>query len=108
MTSSPAKKWAVMLASVVLSVASVAPAFAQSGGSAPAGDQAAAVSPSAASKAAAKAQRKAARKAARAKKNAELKQLESNGYNPSRNDPNYPTDLQNAQKKAAAAAAASQ
>ena len=110
MTSSPAKKWAVLLASVVLSVASVAPAFAQSGGSsAPAGDEAAAAAPSAAaSKAAAKAQRKAARKQARAKKNAELKQLESNGYNPSRNDPNYPTDLQNAQKKAAAGAAASQ
>jgi hypothetical protein len=98
MTSSPAKKWAVLLASVVLSVASVAPAFAQTDASAPA----------AASKAAAKAQRKAARKEARAKKNAELKQLESNGYNPSRNDPNYPTNLQNAQKKAAAGAAASQ
>lgn len=95
MTSSPAKKWAVLLASVVLSVASVAPAFAQTDASAPA----------AASKAAAKAQRKAARKEARAKKNAELKQLESNGYNPSRNDPNYPTNLQNAQKKAAGAAA---
>ncbi len=111
MTSSPAKKWAVLLTSVVLSVASVAPAFAQSGGSAPAGDEAnaaTAANPAAASKAAAKAQRKAARKQARAKKNAELKQLESNGYNPSRNDPNYPTDLQNAQKKAAAGAAASQ
>ena len=108
MTSSPAKKWAVLLTSVVLSAASVAPAFAQSGGSAPAGDQATAANPAAASKAAAKAQRKAARKQARAKKNAELKQLESNGYNPSRNDPNYPTDLQNAQKKAAAGAAASQ
>ncbi|ANB71286.1 hypothetical protein [Paraburkholderia phytofirmans] len=112
MTSSPAKKWAVLLASVVLSVASVAPAFAQSGGSsAPAADEANAgnaAKPSAASKAAAKAQRKAARKEARAKKNAELKQLESNGYNPSRNDPNYPTDLQNAQKKAGIGAAASQ
>ncbi|CAB3709736.1 hypothetical protein LMG24238_04114 [Paraburkholderia sediminicola] len=109
MTSSPAKKWAVLFTSVVLSVASVAPAFAQSASSAPAGDQAAAATPSAAaSKAAAKAQRKAARKQARAKKNAELKQLESNGYNPARNDPNYPTDLQNAQKKAAAGAAASQ
>ncbi|NPT56294.1 DUF4148 domain-containing protein [Paraburkholderia elongata] len=112
MTSSPAKKWAVLLTSVVLSVASVAPAFAQSGGSsAPAADAANATNaanPSAASKAAAKAQRKAARKEARAKKNAELKQLESNGYNPSRNDPNYPTDLQNAQKKAGIGAAASQ
>jgi predicted Rossmann fold nucleotide-binding protein DprA/Smf involved in DNA uptake len=48
-----------------------------------------------------KAQRKADRKAARAKKNAELKKLEDAGYNPARaNDPNYPQDLQNAQKKA--------
>lgn len=108
MTSSPAKKWAVLLASVVLSVASVAPAFAQTDASAPAAAATNAAKPSAASKAAAKAQRKAARKEARAKKNAELKQLESNGYNPSRNDPNYPTNLQNAQKKAAAGAAASQ
>ncbi|MFM0157280.1 DUF4148 domain-containing protein [Paraburkholderia sediminicola] len=111
MTSSPAKKWAVLLASVVLSVASVAPAFAQSGGGGggSAGSDSDAAKPVAASKATTtKAQRKAARKQARAKKNAELKQLESNGYNPSRNDPNYPTDLQNAQKKAAAGAAASQ
>lgn len=55
-----------------------------------------------------KAERKAARKEARAKKNAELKKLEDAGYQPSRNDPNYPTDLQNAQKKAGIGAAASQ
>ncbi|HEY2020781.1 hypothetical protein [Paraburkholderia sp.] len=55
-----------------------------------------------------KAQRKAARKEARAKKNAELKKLEDAGYQPSRNDPNYPTDLQNAQKKAGIGAGASQ
>ena len=48
-----------------------------------------------------KAEKKAARKQARAKKNAELKKLEDAGYNPGRaNDPNYPQDLQNAQKKA--------
>jgi Spy/CpxP family protein refolding chaperone len=51
-----------------------------------------------------KAQRKAAnkqaRKEARARRDAELKKLEDAGYSPSRNDPNYPTDLQNAQKKA--------
>ncbi|MFM0740482.1 hypothetical protein PQQ51_24850 [Paraburkholderia xenovorans] len=55
-----------------------------------------------------KAQRKAARKQARAKKNAELKKLEDAGYQPSRNDPNYPTNLQNAQKKAGIGAGASQ
>lgn len=56
-----------------------------------------------------KAEKKAARKQARAKKNAELKKLEDAGYNPSRaNDPNYPQDLQNAQKKAGIGAGASQ
>lgn len=55
-----------------------------------------------------KAQRKAARKAARARKNAELKQLEKNGYSPSRNNLNYPDDIQKAEKKAGAAGAASQ
>lgn len=55
-----------------------------------------------------KAERKAARKQARAKKNAELKKLEDSGYQPGRNDPNYPTDLQNAQKKAGIGAGASQ
>ncbi|HYS64297.1 MAG TPA: hypothetical protein VEN30_10860 [Paraburkholderia sp.] len=55
-----------------------------------------------------KAERKAARKQARAKKNAELKKLEDAGYQPSRNDPNYPTNLQNAQKKAGIGTGASQ
>ncbi|MDR5836749.1 DUF4148 domain-containing protein [Caballeronia sp. LZ034LL] len=43
--------------------------------------------------------RKAERKQARAKKNAELKQLEQNGYNPSGEQTNYPQNLQNAQAK---------
>jgi hypothetical protein len=56
-----------------------------------------------------KAERKAARKQARAKKNAELKKLEGAGYNPARgNDPNYPNDVQSAQKKAGVGAGASQ
>jgi hypothetical protein len=55
-----------------------------------------------------KAERKAASKQARAKKNAELKKLEDAGYQPGRNDPNYPTDLQNAQKKAGIGVGASQ
>ncbi|WP_233837488.1 DUF4148 domain-containing protein [Paraburkholderia sp. ZP32-5] len=55
-----------------------------------------------------KAERKAARKQARAKKNAELKKLEDAGYQPGRNDPNYPTNLQNAQKKAGIGTGASQ
>jgi hypothetical protein len=55
-----------------------------------------------------KAERKAARKEARAKKNAELKKLEEAGYQPARNDPNYPTDIQKAEKKAGIGAAASQ
>jgi hypothetical protein len=50
-----------------------------------------------------KAQRKEARKEARAKKNAELKKLEDAGYDPARNDDaTYPSDIQAAEKKAAA------
>ncbi|WP_044043030.1 DUF4148 domain-containing protein [Caballeronia insecticola] len=56
-----------------------------------------------------KEQKKAARKQARDKKNAELKKLQDAGYNPGRaNDPHYPQDLQNAQKKAGIGAGASQ
>ncbi|WP_250515026.1 hypothetical protein [Caballeronia sp. INDeC2] len=56
-----------------------------------------------------KEQKKAARKQARMKKNAELKKLEDSGYNPGRaNDPNYPANIQNAQKKAGVGAGASQ
>ncbi|MFM0349100.1 DUF4148 domain-containing protein [Paraburkholderia sp. RL17-347-BIC-D] len=107
----PARKLAVLLATVAVSMACFAPAFAQSGGGGTSGNNPDAANPVAASKSAAttKAQRKAARKEARAKKNAELKQLESNGYNPgARNDTNYPQNLQNAQKKAGSGAAASQ
>lgn len=52
-----------------------------------------------------KAQRKADRKAARAKKNAELKDLEKNGYNPAGDQTNYPQNIQNAEKKSATAKA---
>jgi hypothetical protein len=54
------------------------------------------------SKQAQKAQRKADRKAARAKKNAELKDLEKNGYQPGGDQTNYPQNIQNAEKKSAA------
>jgi hypothetical protein len=57
---------------------------------------------------ASRAQRKAARKAARAKNSVELKRLEDSGYKPALNDPNYPQNLQNAEKKAAGGAGASQ
>lgn len=90
-------------------IGSVVPALAQSSDdSAP--DSAAASAPAtkAQQKAQQKAQRKAARKQARAKNTAELKKLESNGYQPSQNDPNYPQNLQNAEKKANAGQAASQ
>jgi hypothetical protein len=43
--------------------------------------------------------RKAARKERRANKNAELNTLEKNGYNPASNDPKYPSNLQNAERK---------
>jgi hypothetical protein len=48
-----------------------------------------------------KAQKKADSKARRAKKNAELSQLQKNGYNPAGNQVNYPQNLENAQQKAA-------
>jgi hypothetical protein len=65
--------------------------------------------PASASSRPTKEQRKAARKEARAKKNAELKRLQQNGYNPAaRSDLNYPQDLQRAERKAAAGQAASQ
>jgi hypothetical protein len=47
-------------------------------------------------------QRKAERKARREKKNAELKALEQNGYQPSGAPLDYPEDLQNAQRKVGA------
>jgi hypothetical protein len=57
-------------------------------------------------KAQSKQARKEARKQARAQRNAELKQLEKNGYNPATsNDANYPQDIQNAERKAAGAPA---
>ncbi|WGS53184.1 DUF4148 domain-containing protein [Paraburkholderia sp. D15] len=41
----------------------------------------------------------------RAAKKAELKQLEKNGYQPSADDPHYPQDIQNAEKKTTGGAA---
>lgn len=85
---------------------SAVPAFAQTdAASAPA---AAAAQDAKAAKSearkAARAKRKAERKAARAKNTAELKKLEDAGYKPAANDPNYPQNLQNAEKRAGAAA----
>lgn len=92
-----------VLASLCLGVA--APAFAQN--DAPGGDNAASGAVASTARPT-KAERKQARKEARAKKNAELKKLEDAGYQPSRNDPNYPQDLQKAQKKAGVGQGASQ
>ena len=103
-----ARKLIVLLASASLGIGAAAPAFAQntaaSGGTDATGTGAA-TTPAKPTKE----QRKQARKEARAKKNAELKKLEDAGYQPSRaNDPNYPQDLQDAQKKAGIGAGASQ
>ncbi|WP_042265275.1 hypothetical protein [Paraburkholderia heleia] len=100
---------AAACAAFLLGVA--APAFAQTEASAPAAAMASqplTKEQKAQAKAQAKAQRKAERKQARAKNNAELKKLEDAGYKPALNDPNYPQSLQDAQKKANAAAGASQ
>jgi hypothetical protein len=98
---------------VAFLIGAVAPALAQTEASAPAGTQTAASQPltkeqKKQAKAQAKAQHKAERKAARAKNNAELKKLEDAGYKPAQSDPNYPQNLQDAQKKANAAAGAGQ
>ena len=93
---------AAATAAFLISVA--APAFAQTEASAPAAataSQPLTKEQKAQAKAQAKAQRKAERKEARAKNNAELKKLEDAGYKPALNDPNYPQNLQDAQKKAA-------
>jgi hypothetical protein len=50
--------------------------------------------------------RKAQRKAARAKKNAELKELEKQGYQPGGDQQNYPQNIQDAQRKVDAQKAA--
>jgi hypothetical protein len=107
MSTSIAKKLTILFASVALGAAAIAPAFAQSSDAA-AGGNTAAAGAVASSATPTKAQRKQARKEARAKKNAELKKLEDAGYQPGRSDPNYPQDLQNAQKKAGIGQGASQ
>jgi hypothetical protein len=92
------------LAAVFMVAMSAAPcAFAQSQQASDAGRALAASQPDPASmtKAEKKAARKTARKEARAKKNAELKKLESAGYKPGGYDPNYPESAQGAEKKAA-------
>ncbi|WP_179404940.1 DUF4148 domain-containing protein [Burkholderia guangdongensis] len=93
-------------------IGGTASAYAQDAASAPATQtqdaKAAAKAAKTEARKAARAKRKAERKAARAKNSAELKKLEDNGYNPAVNTPSYPEDLQNAQKKAAGAAGASQ
>lgn len=86
------RKLIVLVATGSLGIGAVTPGFAQTDPG---------VGAAASSATPTKAQRKQARKEARAKKNAELKKLEDAGYQPGHaNDPNFPEDLQNAQKKA--------
>lgn len=64
------------------------------------GQPATASPPHAASgKAAVKAERKQQRTEARARKNAELKKLEGTGYRPGESDPDYPQNIEKAEKK---------
>ena len=88
----------VLFASAALASGGVVPALAQTDAGGPAnaatGAAASAANPT-------KAQRKQARKEARAKNKAEIKKLENAGYQPGNNDPSYPDNLQNAEKKAA-------
>ncbi|WP_250502513.1 hypothetical protein [Caballeronia sp. AZ7_KS35] len=66
----------------------------------PASDQGSTLESASASQPTQKATKKAERKARREKKNAELKKLENNGYNPSGDQLRYPQNVQNAEKKA--------
>jgi hypothetical protein len=76
---------------LVFALVDATPAFSQV-------SDASSVAPSAASTP--KQIRKAQRKAARTKKNAELKTLEKNGYQPGADLTSYPQNLQNAERKA--------
>ncbi|RQR59803.1 DUF4148 domain-containing protein [Burkholderia sp. Bp9126] len=100
------RTFTLVAATAAFLIGGTAPAFAQETASAPAAQDANAAKAEARKQA--RAQHKAERKAARAKKNAELKKLEDAGYKPAANDPNYPQKLQDAEKKAGAAAGASQ
>jgi hypothetical protein len=55
-----------------------------------------------------KAQKKAVRTERRAEKNVQLKKLEAAGYTSGNFDPNYPQNIQNAEREAAGATGASQ
>jgi hypothetical protein len=106
-------KLTLAAATTAFLIGAAAPVLAQTEASAPAGTQTAASQPltkeqKKQAKAQAKAQHKAEHKAARAKNTAELKKLEEAGYKPGQIDPNYPQNIQDAQKKANAAAGASQ
>ncbi|POR52320.1 hypothetical protein B0G62_105290 [Paraburkholderia eburnea] len=110
---STTSKLTLAAATAAFLLGTAAPVFAQDASAPAATAPATASAPltkeqKAAAKKQARAQRKAERKAARAKNNAELKKLEDAGYKPANNDPNYPQNLQDAQKKAAAAQGASQ
>ncbi|MFL9963620.1 DUF4148 domain-containing protein [Paraburkholderia sediminicola] len=108
---SRAKKMTVLAGSVALAIGMCTSALAQGPGS---GVPAATTANGAAqpasvplTKAERKAQHKAARKEAKAKNSAEIKRLKDAGYQPNQNDPNYPENLQKAERKAAAGQAAS-
>ncbi|WP_168788266.1 DUF4148 domain-containing protein [Paraburkholderia aromaticivorans] len=107
-----ASKFTLITATATVLIGAAVPAFAQAYASAPVTVTQAPASDAKAVKkqarAQARAERRAEHKAARAKNTAELKKLESAGYKPGVNDPNYPQQLQDAQKKANAAAGASQ
>ncbi|PCE30844.1 hypothetical protein [Burkholderia ubonensis] len=102
------RRFTLVAAAAALLIGGTAPAFAQASASEPAAQAQDAKAAKAQARKEARAKHKAERKAARAKNNAELKKLEDAGYKPSANDPNYPQNLQDAEKKAGAAAGASQ
>ncbi|KVR14139.1 hypothetical protein [Burkholderia ubonensis] len=104
------RRLTLVAAAAALLIGGVPPAYAQAPASEPAAQAQAqdAKAAKAQARKEARAKHKAEHKAARAKNNAELKKLEDAGYKPAANDPNYPQNLQDAEKKAGAAAGASQ
>ncbi|KVC87065.1 hypothetical protein [Burkholderia ubonensis] len=102
------RRLTLVAAAAALLIGGVPPAYAQAPASEPAAQAQDAKAAKAQARKEARAKHKAERKAARAKNNAELKKLEDAGYKPAANDPNYPQNLQDAEKKAGAAAGASQ
>lgn len=95
----------VLVSAAAALVLPAMPAFSQAGGNSSGGNSAAdsssmqSDSTSGTSGATSRSARRANAKAAHAKNKAELGKLEKNGYKPTAQEPDYPNNIQNAEKK---------